>query len=319
MVVRVHAAEHAVGMVLPDRLRRGAERQRGGDLHLGEEPVLQRLLVESHVVAAPERGHEQVWLGPQRLGDVRREIGGEELRPRLGDVLRLGQDLLRHDAEVIEAVAAVRVVGMDVRDLLDVGPGHGHAQGAGRSVGRLDVGDAEDVARVGDRLVEEEVGAAVDEDGEQLQLLRHGTQRGRIAAGGDPHEHVDLLGELEAAHLLGVGVGPGRLVGLEDLDLPLAEKAALLVDLVGSQQVALVHRLAEDRAGAGEEGHVADLERLVRDGALRFLLCVGHARAQTHHRASDRCHCTDSKLRKKIPPRRSIGHVSPAGSAGVCD
>src|SRR5207253_9105775 len=58
--------------------------------------------------------------------------------------------------------------------------------------------------------------------------------------------------------------------------------------------------------GAGEEGHVADLERLVRNGALGLLLCVRHSRAQTRHRASDGRHRSDPDLRKEIPPRRSI-------------
>src|SRR5205085_854387 len=114
------------------------------------------------------------------------------------------------------------------------------------------------------------------------------------AARGDPHEHVDFLGELEPAHLLGVRVGPGRLVGLEDLDLPLPEQASLRVDLVGREPAALVHGLAETRSGAGEERHVADLERLVGDGALRLLLVVGYRRnPQTGGRASDRCYRGD--------------------------
>ena len=70
-------------MVLADRLRRRAERQRGGHLHLVEEAVLQGLLVEGDVIAAPERGDQQIRLRGQRLGDVRSEVGGEQLGPRL--------------------------------------------------------------------------------------------------------------------------------------------------------------------------------------------------------------------------------------------
>src|SRR5882762_10133887 len=152
VVVGVHAGQHAFRMVLAHRLGRGAERERGGHLHLFEQSVLERLLVEGVVVAAPERGDEEVGLGGQRLGDVRREVRGEELGPGLGDVLRLGQQLLGDDAEMIEAIAPVGVVGVDVRDLLHVGPGQGHPHRARRSVRRLDVGDAEDVARVGTAL-----------------------------------------------------------------------------------------------------------------------------------------------------------------------
>ena len=138
-------------------------------------------------------------------------------------------------------------------------PGLRGADRAGDAVRRLDVGDAEDVVRVRHRLVEQEVGAAVDEDREQLELLGDRAERGRVAARDDAGEEVDLLGELHAAKLLDVGVGAGGLVGLERLDLALAEQAALGVDLLGGEHVALVRRLAQHRGGAGEERHVAGL------------------------------------------------------------
>src|SRR3954452_23348891 len=50
MVVRVDAGEDALRVVLADRVRRDAQRERGGDFHLVEEPMLQRLLVEGDVV-----------------------------------------------------------------------------------------------------------------------------------------------------------------------------------------------------------------------------------------------------------------------------
>ncbi len=84
------------------------------------------------------------------------------------------------------------------------------------------------------------------------------------------------------------------------------------VDLLRRQEIALVHGLAEDRAGPGEEGHVADPERLVRDSALRFLLRLGDPGAdQSRGRTSDGSSgCRgDAELRQKIAPRRSIRHV----------
>src|SRR5213078_3831238 len=92
-------------------------------------------------------------------------------------------------------------------------------------VRRLHVRDPEDVVRVGHRLVPEEVGAAVDEDREALQLLGDRTERRGVAARGDSTEEVDLLRQLQPAELLDVGVGPRGLVRLEDLDLPLAQEA----------------------------------------------------------------------------------------------
>src|SRR3954471_3831880 len=62
VVVRVHAGEDAFGMVLADRMGRGPQGERRRHLHLAEDAVLQRLLVEGDVVPAPERGDEEVRL-----------------------------------------------------------------------------------------------------------------------------------------------------------------------------------------------------------------------------------------------------------------
>src|SRR5262249_56658035 len=110
---------------------------------------------------------------------------------------------------------------MDVGDLLRGGPGLGNGQRAGDAIRRLDVGDAEDVVRVGHRLIEEEVGASVYEDGEDLELLGYGAEGGCVAARGDAREEVDLLRRLHATELLDVGVGARVLVGLDRLDLAL--------------------------------------------------------------------------------------------------
>src|SRR6266849_3789391 len=73
-------------------------------------------------------------------------------------------------------------------------------------------------------------------------------------------------------------------------------QAALRVDLFCREQVALVHGLAEDRAGPGEEGHVADLERLVRYDALWFLLRVSEAgEAESRGRTADSGCCSDTE------------------------
>src|SRR6516225_6678648 len=104
-------------------------------------------------------------------------------------------------------------------------PSLGNGQRAGDAIRRLDVGDAEDVVRVGHRLVKEEVGASVDEDGKDLELLGHRAEGGRVAAGGDARKEVDLLRRLHAAKFFDVGVGARVLVGLDRLDLALAEQA----------------------------------------------------------------------------------------------
>ena len=72
-----------------------------------------------------------------------------------------------------------------------------------------------------------------------------------------PVKRSIFSGELEPAELLHVGVGARRLVGLQGLDLALAEEPALGVDLLRGQDVPLVGLLAEHRGRAREERHRA--------------------------------------------------------------
>ena len=212
-VVGVAAGEHALGVVLADGVRLAAEGQRGGDLHLVEQAVAQGLLVERHVVAAPHAADQDVRRVGNQLGDVRGEVGGAELRPRLGDGCRAGNQLLVGQHEMLMHVAAVAVVRLDRRDPLCLGPGLRRADRRRDAVRRLDVGHAEDVFRLGHRLVEQEIGAAVVEHRQHAEFLGDRAEGRRVAAGNDAGEQVDLLGELHAAKLFDVGVGAGRFVG----------------------------------------------------------------------------------------------------------
>jgi hypothetical protein len=139
------------------------------------------------------------------------------------------------------------------------------------------------------RLVEEEVGAAVGEDRQHLELLGHRAERRGVGAGNDAGEEVDLAVELHAPEFFDVGVGPGGLVCGDGLDLALAEEPALGVDLLGRHRVALQRRLAQHRGGAREKGHMADLEGRVGDlplGGLRGRLDDPRAADQTGRRQS---------------------------------
>jgi hypothetical protein len=98
---------------------------------------------------------------------------------------------------------------------------------------------------------------------------------------------------------------------LEDLDLPLPQQAPLGVDLLSGQDVSLVHGLAEDRAGTGEEGHVADPERLVRNGALGFLLGLGDSADADSGCRPSTATAGDSEPQRN-PTRRSTGIRAPA-------
>ena len=102
----------------------------------------------------------------------------------------------------------------------------------------------------------------------KLSSSATGPSAGRVAARDDAGEEVDLALELHAPKLFDVGVGAGGLVGGDGLDLALAREAALGVDLLGRQDVALERRLAEHRGRAGQEGHVPGLVGRIRNLAL---------------------------------------------------
>ena len=54
MIVGVHPGQDARGMIRADRVGFPAEGERGGDLHLVEQPVPEGLLVERRVVSSPQ-------------------------------------------------------------------------------------------------------------------------------------------------------------------------------------------------------------------------------------------------------------------------
>ena len=175
------------------------------------------------------------------MGD---EVGGAELGPAFRYHLGARQQPLDGEREMLGRVAPIAVVGMDMGDLADLRPRLRGADGGGDAVRGLDVGEAEGVFGLRHRLVEQEVGAAIDEDGQQLQLFGNRAERRGIAARDDAGEQIDLALELHAAKLFDIGVGAGGFVGGDRLDLALAQKAALGVDLLGGENMALERGVA---------------------------------------------------------------------------
>src|SRR5207244_10744388 len=100
IVVGVDTRDGAFRVVLADGVWGHAEGDGARELHLLEHVVTQGLLVHGHVVAAPYRGDQQVRLGRDGLGDVRREVRAEQLGPAFGDYLGARTHLLHHDVEV---------------------------------------------------------------------------------------------------------------------------------------------------------------------------------------------------------------------------
>src|SRR5262249_39598041 len=161
------------------------------------------------------------------------EVGGPELRPRLGNDGRARNELLVRYNEVLMHVAAVAIVRLDGADQLCLRPRLCRADRRGDAVRRLNVGYPEDVFRGGHRLVEQEVGAAVVEHRQDLEFFGDRTEGRRVAAGDDAGKHVDVFGELHAAKLFDVGVGAGGFVGDNGFDLAFAKEPAFGVDLLG--------------------------------------------------------------------------------------
>ncbi len=173
MIVRVHAGKHPLRMVLADRMRCDAKSDRARDLHLVEQPIAQRLLVKGDVITTPDRGNQQIGLRRYDLGNVSGEVGGAKFRPAFRDDFGPGHQPFECEGEVLGSIAPITVVRMDMGDLADVWPGLCHADGSRDPVRRLNVGDAEHVFRIGIRLVEQEVGAPVRQNGQHRELLSH--------------------------------------------------------------------------------------------------------------------------------------------------
>ena len=201
---------------------------------------------------------------------MRREIRGAQLGPRLGDDLYSGQQLAQREHEVLENIAPVAVIGLQRGDAPHLGPMRRGADRSRDAVRRLDVGHPEGVLRVRHRLVEQEVGAAVVEQREHPQLLRHRPEGGGVAARNDAREELDVLRQLHAPQFLHVAVGPGGLVSEDRLDLALAEQAALRIDFLLGEDMSALARAAQKLGRAGKKRGVTDLDRPVGDVALRF-------------------------------------------------
>ncbi len=79
-------------------------------------------------------------------------------------------------------VATVTVVRLNRGNLLHIRPCRCRADCGGDAVCRLNVGYPEDILRIGNRLIKQEVRASIVEQGQDAKLLRHWTERGRVAA-----------------------------------------------------------------------------------------------------------------------------------------
>ena len=279
VIVGVHPGQDARGMVRADGVGFPAEGEGGGDLHLVEQPVTEGLLVERRVVSSPQANDQDVGLGGKQLRDMGREVGREQLRPRLGDDLGPRHEPLERQHEVLVDVPAVAVVRLDGRDLLCLRPRLRRADRGRDAVRRLDVGHPEDVVRVGNRLVEQEIRAPVVEQRQYPELFGHRAEGRGVAAGDDAGEHVDSLRQLHPPEFLDVGIGAGGFVGHDRLDLPLAQQPAFGVDLLGGQQVPFPTGFAQSRGGTCLERDVAGLERLVGDIPFHLGGRVGLSRA----------------------------------------
>src|SRR5439155_3743805 len=97
----------------------------------------------------------------------RGKVDGAQLRPALVHGLCARYKLIDGDREVVESISPISIIWMNVGDYPYLRPGHSCGDRGGGAVRRLDVGDPEHVVGIRDHLVEEEVRAAIHEDGEE--------------------------------------------------------------------------------------------------------------------------------------------------------
>src|SRR5262249_30529234 len=118
--------------------------------------------------------------------------------------------------------------------------------------------------------------------------------------------------KLQPAHLFHVCVGASGLVCFQNLDLPLAEQSALGIYLFRRQEIAFVHRLAEDGPRAGKESHVPNAKPPIRNVSLWFLLSAGNSGNSDPRRGRSKSGSGgDAQFRKKIPSSGFAWHVLP--------
>jgi hypothetical protein len=74
----------------------------------------------------------------------------------------------------------------------------------------------------------------------QWQFLGDRAQGGSVATGDDTGEEVDVSRQLHAPKFFDIRVGACRFMGGDGLDLPLAQKPTLSIDLLSGQDMPLV-------------------------------------------------------------------------------
>jgi hypothetical protein len=210
-------------------------------------------------------------LGPahQQRRDLRAVLAREQLGEQLLAHARLGLQRLHGEDEVAPGILAPGVV------LVDAGVAADLAELVGDVAGPADVihgrvrRRAEDVFVL--VLLEDARGAAVEEDGEHLQLLGDRGD-GEAAARGDvADDGIDVLALHEVAQLGDLGRGAAGFVDEDGLQL----EAAHTLLVVGRRHLAGIDRLDQELGGVarrdaerpggrpGQKGDDAELERPV--------------------------------------------------------
>ena len=256
----------AVGVVVAHRLRRldGAGLAGGEHVEADRFVVAQRLglLGEGDEVAAPQAGEDGLGLLRHLRVDEGRVVGLAELGPLLVDDLDVRPELLEVIDEGPGHVLAEGVVGAHGRHPLDVPLGQDLGRGA--ALDRRVRGGAEDVGMQVLGLGQH-IGLDHGHDEDDLVLLGHRRDGRPFGRRQRADQELDVLAQDQVAGdaygLVGVALG----VAHDELELA-AENAALGVDLLDEHLRALERRLADQRAGTGEDDRIADPDGLLRRG-----------------------------------------------------
>ena len=226
-----------------------------------EQPCRMALLHEHRQIGKQHRREDQIGLGGVERRDMRGQVHGADLRPLLGDELRLDAVARQNLLEGFPIVAAVGIVGIDPGHPLELALEILDRQQRAHHRFAFIVGGAENVFRIRHHLLDAVLGGAVPHHGQRLLLLGDRCHAETDAGRDQAVDGIDLLLQDQASkpfdRILRVGL-------FLDHQLELAPgDAALLVHPLGGPLHRANAALAGGTGSARARRDDSDPERLV--------------------------------------------------------
>ena len=244
-----------------------------------EQPAPGALIDERLEVGPPETGVHDIGAARQQGGNLRSELTREEFGELFVDDFDVGVERAHRGDEIEPRILTPGIILIEPGDGAHFGEHLRQIAGGGDVIHHRMGAGAEDVAVAG--LLEHAGRAAIDEHGEEFELLGRARDGQAIAAGDIAHYHVDAAALREVAQF---GDLLGRAAGLVHIDggdprarQPDARKGRgqrAGIDGVDGELGAVLRRDAEMRGGgAGQETDDGDADFAPRAGVLRRRRC----------------------------------------------